>query len=446
MDLITLDFETLYDQEYSLRKLTTEQYIRDPRFEVIGFAIKINDGETEWFSGDKERTARRLWDFDWSDAALLAQNTMFDAGILSFVFGIHPKRMIDTMSMGRAALGVDVSVSLENLAKHYGVGAKGTEVLNAIGKRRTDFTPEELARYGEYCINDVELTYEVYHRMIQDGFPLAEMKLIDMTLRMFTEPRLVLDTELLKQHLQEVRTAKRQHLVNTLEAIGKPDLAALAMMDGESSEPIQKALRSNDQFAQLLESLGVPAPTKVSATTGKTTWAFAKTDDGFRALQDHPDPRVQSVVAARLGVKTTLEETRTERFIEMSARGKFPIPLKYAGARTYRWSGCLVADTVVTVYNIQNGVESKRIVDVLADDLVWDGTEFVAHDGVAFSGYQEVIEHDGIAGTPDHVVYTEQVGPCELHRASAQRYNIQTARSPDQDAVDAAIRFIRRGS
>lgn len=339
MDLITLDFESFYDPEYSLRKLTTEQYIRDPRFEVIGFAVKVNDGPTEWHTGDKEYIVRALSAIDWDNAALLCQNTAFDAGILSFIFGIQPKRLLDTMSMGRAALGVDVSVSLENLAKQYGVGVKGDEVIHAQGKRRTDFTPEELARYGQYCVNDVELTYAVYQQMIQNGFPLAELKLIDMTLRMFTDPRLHLDTELLKQHLQEVRAAKRKHLVNTLEAIGKPELAALAMMDGESSEPIQKALRSNDQFADLLESLGVPAPTKISQTTGKKTWAFAKTDDGFRALQEHPDVKVQAVVAARLGVKTTLEETRTERFIEMSARGKFPIPLKYAGARTYRWSG-----------------------------------------------------------------------------------------------------------
>lgn len=339
MDLITLDTETFYDNEYSLRKLTTEAYIRDPRFEVIGTAVKINDGPTEWFSGDMGQTARWLRRFNWDNSALLAQNTMFDAGILSFRFDIHPKRMLDTMCMGRAALGVDVSVSLQNLAKHYGVGVKGTEVQNALGKRREDFTPQELHRYGGYCINDAELTYDIYKRMIQDGFPLSELKLIDMTLRMFTQPKLILDTTLLKQHLKEVQDTKRQHLVNTLEAIGKPDLAAIALMDGESSEPIQKALRSNNQFAELLESLGVIPPTKVSPTTGKTTWAFAKTDDGLRALQEHEDPRVQAVVTARLGVKTTLEETRTERFIGMSTRGVFPIPLKYAGARTFRWSG-----------------------------------------------------------------------------------------------------------
>ena len=43
MDLITIDFETYYDQEYSLSKLTTEEYVRDTRFEVIGVAIKVNN-------------------------------------------------------------------------------------------------------------------------------------------------------------------------------------------------------------------------------------------------------------------------------------------------------------------------------------------------------------------------------------------------------------------
>ena len=31
MDLITVDFETYYDKDFSLRKVTTEAYIRDPQ-------------------------------------------------------------------------------------------------------------------------------------------------------------------------------------------------------------------------------------------------------------------------------------------------------------------------------------------------------------------------------------------------------------------------------
>jgi len=339
MDLITLDFETLYSQQYSLSKMTTEAYIRDEQFEVIGVAVKVNDGDTVWFSGTKEQTGEWLAQFDWKRSALLAQNTMFDAGIISFVFGIHPKRMLDTMCMGRAALGVDVSVSLANLAKHYAVGEKGTEVLQAIGKRRNDFTPTDLHQYGQYCINDVELTYAIFNKMMADEFPLEELQLIDMTLRMFTKPTLYLDTALLEQHLINVREAKQQHIINTLRAVGREDIAAVAAVSGTDHEAVQKTLRSNDQFAALLEHLGVVPPQKTSPATGKLTWAFAKTDEGFRALADHEDERVQAVVAARIGVKTTLEESRTERFIDMGTRGVFPIPLKYAGARTFRWAG-----------------------------------------------------------------------------------------------------------
>lgn len=51
MDLITLDMETYYDRQYSLSKLTTEEYIRDPRFSVIGVSTKINDEPTQWVTG-----------------------------------------------------------------------------------------------------------------------------------------------------------------------------------------------------------------------------------------------------------------------------------------------------------------------------------------------------------------------------------------------------------
>jgi DNA polymerase len=107
----------------------------------------------------------------------------------------------------------------------------------------------------------------------------------------------------------------------------------------QGTEGIKKLLMSNDKFAQALLDLGVTPPTKVSPTTKKTAWAFAKTDEAFKELADHPNPDVQALVAARLGNKTTLEETRTERFIDMATRGAFPVPLRYYGAHSGRWSG-----------------------------------------------------------------------------------------------------------
>ena len=55
MDLITIDFETYYDRDFSLSKITTEEYIRSDLFEVIGVSVKVNNEETEWASGTNEQ-------------------------------------------------------------------------------------------------------------------------------------------------------------------------------------------------------------------------------------------------------------------------------------------------------------------------------------------------------------------------------------------------------
>ena len=318
MPLITIDLETFYDPDFSLSKMTTEEYIRDPRFEVIGAAVSVDGSIPEWFSGTHEEIADWLNQFDWKNSLVLAHNTQFDGAILSWKFGINPKGWLDTLCMARAIHGVDASASLKALAERYQIGVKGDEVINALGKRRVDFSVADLARYGAYCVNDVSLTHALFSRML-DGFPTGELKVIDLTLRMFINPVLELNLPLLESHLESVKDKKAK-------------LLAAVSADRES-------LMSNDKFAELLTKLGVQPPTKISARTGKEAWAFAKTDENFKELLNHPDPRVQTLVGARLGTKTTLEETRTQRFIDISLRGALPVPIKYYAAHTGRWGG-----------------------------------------------------------------------------------------------------------
>lgn len=318
MQIVTIDFETYYDKDFSLSKITTEEYIRDPRFEVIGVAVKVGDYSVDWISGTHAEIRKSLQSIDWSNKAVLAHNTMFDGAILSWLFGVRPKVLLDTLCMARATHGVEVGGSLKALTEKYSIGEKGTEVLNALGKRRLDFSEEELENYGNYCKNDVELTYKLFG-ILSEKFPKAELKVIDATLRMFTEPVLELDVPLLQQHLQDVKDKKEK-------------LLSMAATERD-------ALMSNDKFAELLKSCGVVPPTKMSPRTQKLTWAFAKTDEEFKELLEHPDPQVQALVAARLGTKTTLEETRTERFIAIGSRGAMPVPLRYYAAHTGRWGG-----------------------------------------------------------------------------------------------------------
>ena len=317
--IVTIDMETHYDQHYSLSKMTTEQYVRDPRFEIIGVGVKMDDHPTDWYSGDDFGSFLRS--MDYSDKAILCHNTAFDGAILSWHFGIKPKLWLDTLSMARPLHKIEVGGSLKALAEFYNLGAKGDEVVHAKGKRRADFTPEELDRYASYCVQDVDLTYALFKKL-RPQLSARELVEIDLTLRMYTEPVIELDTTRLQQHLDAVKAKKA---------------ALLDKLGGE--EKAKSILMSNPKFAALLDALGVTPPTKISPKTGKAAYAFAKTDKGMTDLLTHESAAVRAVAEARMGVKSTIEETRTEALMGVAERGRLPIMLNYYGAHTGRFSG-----------------------------------------------------------------------------------------------------------
>jgi len=321
MDIVTIDFETYYAKDFTLSKMTTEAYIRDDRFEVIGVSVKVNDNPGDWYTGGDP--GGFLNSLDYTDKAILCHNTAFDGAILSWLYGIKPKFWFDTLSMAQPNHAVTVGGSLKNLVAKFHLGEKGTEVVDAFGKRRKDFTPAQMAAYGKYCINDSELTYKLFKKL-KVGFPVSELMVIDQTIRMYTEPVLELDRFALERHLAEEKSRK-QTLLNKL---GNGDPAAA-----------KKVLMSNPKFAELLTQLGATVPMKISPTTGKETFAFAKTDLGLLDLMEHPNPAVAAVTEVRLGVKSTIEETRTQRLIDVSKRGPLPIMLKYYAAHTGRFGG-----------------------------------------------------------------------------------------------------------
>jgi len=336
--LVTCDLETFYSKDFSLTKSTTEEYVRSPQFETIGISLKLDDNPAIWVP--QPRVDKVLRKTDWSDKLVICQNTAFDGAILNWRYDVNPLLWIDIMGMSRALFPHERSHSLKSQAERMGVGVKGNEVAKAIGMRYKDFSELDLAVYGNYCCNDSDLTKLLFDKYMAMGFPKIELRLLDLTLRMFIDPVLVLDEPMLRKHLSEVQDRKQalmESVRDTMLATADPDYVHAIFSDGMAG--IKKLLMSNDKFAALLSSYGVVPPTKISPTTGKVAFAFAKTDEGLKALQESTDERVQTIVAARLGNKSTLEETRTQRFIEMAQRGKFPVPLRYYGAHSGRWSG-----------------------------------------------------------------------------------------------------------
>ena len=341
--IICIDFETRWSKtEYTLTKLTTEEYIRDERFKAFGLCYYwLNDDyeTTTWVT--HEDIPAFLGDIDWSRTAVLAHNAQFDVAILSWVYGVRPVFIFDSLSMARALRGVESGNSLAQLAKDFGLPPKGEAVHSTDGL--SELTEEIENELADYCAHDVFLCVEVFQRLVK-GYPRKELQLIDLTLKMFTEPKLLLDPEMLSDAVDEEREQRE---------------ALLARLEVEDS-----ALASNPKFAGLLESLGCDVPYKVSKTTGQKTFALSKKDAHFQALLNSERDDVRLLCEARLRVKSTLERTRAQRFLDISRRGTLPVPLNYYGAHTGRWSAS--KGSGINMQNMKRGSFLRK--SILAPD------------------------------------------------------------------------------
>lgn len=326
MQLAVVDFETFYGGDYSLSKMSTEDYVTDPRFEVIGVGVKLGDAPTVSFSGTLKETGSWLRGMGVRDCCVIAHNAMFDGLILQHHFGFIPKKLICTMAMARPFLRpFSRSISLDSCAKLLTLPTqKGDTVMKMQGRTRMSLTKQELEEYMSYCRNDCDVERQLFDILVK-RFPRQELDIIDMTLRMYLQPRFELDADILAAHLGKVRAEKEQMM------------AALMMQD-----VTPKMLRSNNQFAELLARNGVQVPMKFSQTTGERTFALNKSDPGFKQLEEDyaDDPFISALLTARIGAKSTIEETRSARLLGIANRhGRLRIPLAYYAAHTGRYGG-----------------------------------------------------------------------------------------------------------
>ena len=339
---IGLDFETYYDDEYTLKKLQTAQYILDPRFEIIGVSVKLGEGiAAQWITGSSEQIKDKLLELvpDWSSKRVVAHNARFDASILEWRLGVKAGGYFCTMVASRPFfVPYTGSQSLAAIAAYLRLGTKGDAVVAAKGKHRSAFSEAEMKAYGAYSCNDTELAWGIRNRLMPI-MPEDEQITVDLTIRKYVRPRLMLDVTALTQRKGE------------LEKENEDLLAKLQKTYGVSAGDI----RSRETFAHLLNDHGASPPTKFNAT-GESTYAFAKTDPAFKALLAHPRAEVRELVAAKMKLSSTIEHARTVRLIDLAAHtlGRLPVPLVYYGAHTGRLSG----DEKINLQNPQK-VEMK---------------------------------------------------------------------------------------
>lgn len=347
MNYLTLDSETYYDKEYSLSKkgMTTQAYIMSPKFEVLMASVKWGDGETQVVEAPD--LPAFFASVDWAQTAVVNHNSIFDLSILWWRYGYRPALAIDTMSMAQC-LGVPLLTGSASLAKcvqllqeaGYELPSKGSEVVNALGKRRGDFTPAQWEAYKQYCKTDTDITWFLF-KVLKQYVSDDELAYQDIILRCYTEPRLKVHVPTVEYELARCRAYKAGQLAQVCEQLGC------------TQDNLAGVLRSNDKFAALLKAMGgiteaemeqgaqgsFIIPTKVSATTGKVTWAFGKTDLGFKELCENELPFVQALCQARLAAKSSIDETRCEKFLGYASYGFLPMGYKIGGAHTNRMSG-----------------------------------------------------------------------------------------------------------
>ena len=468
MNYLTLDFETYYDKEYSLSKkgMTTQDYIMSPKFEVLMASVKWGDGETQVVEAPD--LPAFFASVDWTQTAVVNHNSVFDLSILWWRYGYRPALAIDTMSLAQC-LGVPLLTGSASLAKcvqllqeaGYELPSKGGEVVNALGKHRKDFTPAQWEAYKQYCKTDTDITWYLF-KVLRQLVPDDELAYQDIILRCYTEPRLKVHVPTVEYELARCRAYKAGQLAQVCEQLGC------------TQDNLAGVLRSNDKFAALLKAMGgiteaemeqgaqgsFIIPTKVSATTGKVTWAFGKTDLGFKELCENELPFVQALCQARLAAKSSIDETRCEKFLGYASYGFLPMGYKIGGAHTNRMSGgsagsanmqnlpsgrregqsdllrrSIIANDGQVIVNydasqiecvaagglVLTDTGLKPIEHISIDDLLWDGIEWVEHDGVVMKGIKDVITYSGITATPDHIVYTECGRAIPFGQAAAER-------------------------
>lgn len=329
---IVIDFECYYSKDYTLTKLNVIEYVMHPDFEVVGFSFSTDGVKRRWVTGDKETIRQALLKLQLHRRRVVAHNAFFEAAIIEWVFDIHPLEWFCTMMGARPFVQPFTgSVSLATCADHLGLPTKGAEVVEFKGKRRKDFDTDELKRYALYCSNDVSLTWGVY-QYIMARMPVEEQTMLHLTVEKFVRSRLSLDRSKLEEAFKEVDIEE-----------GKAELTLAAL----NLKRID--VTSNPRFAAALRNAGVTdPPVKTSPTTGKETYAFAKRDPEFIALRTHPNVVVQQLVEARLLLKSSIERTRIEQFLQLlNLTGCLPVPLMYYGAHTGRFAGMMG-------FNLQN--------------------------------------------------------------------------------------------
>lgn len=352
--LLAFDFETFYSVSYTLKKMSTTLYILDEQFKVHGVGVTYDNQPTKYLYTPID-IAEFFADIDWKHTAILAHHTHFDGLILARHYGYTPAFYLDTLSMARPILMNTIkSLDIDTIAKFFNVGGKTKGLDNTKGKR--ELTDQEQQDLGNYCINDVHMMIDIFILLLPH-FPQFEMEIIDWHIRMYVEGEFIIDKALAKQESINIQKRKKA-IFHTIRNSFQPELR-------DSDLDTLTILRSADKFASVLQYNNITPPLKISKTTGKQAYAFAKSDIDFMAFATKSITH-KLLFEARVESKSDTAINKVKLLDTFGNHPPMPLYLNYWKATTGRTTG----GDKIQVQNFTRGGNARKCLTALKNNLI----------------------------------------------------------------------------
>lgn len=402
-DVIVLDFETYFDSEYSLAKMSTIEYITDKRFDLLGLAVKDVSASRSRFIAPKnvEETVKSI---PYNEVTIVCHNFKVEAGILKFKYGIDIPYLIDTLDLSRHVEARDRH-DLAHLAGKYDLSTpKGNALDNLKGVYWKDLGFTQKLALQNYAINDVQLEWELFCKLLPKlSNPQFEIPFMAHNRKLYLKPKFVIKKKKAKALIQAMDS----------EIEDKVKLTNLT----------RKGISGNKSFcATLQDALGnEPIPTK-PGSVGPIP-ALAKDDPQAKELAAHKIEDVRNLMNARLAVKSwPLHIRRVERLLNQSQAigGRLPIPLNYCGAHTSRPTG----GEKINVLNFgSRGNKLMKMTKSLLEAptnhkvVTYDSSQIEARWVAYMAGQEDLLNQFATGGDP-YVDFASSIFHTKLRKAS----------------------------
>jgi DNA polymerase len=214
-DVLILDFETYWDKDYSLKNLSTVEYVKDKRFEIMGLGAGAPSQQIAPTFFLPDQVQDFLDSVDWDNTTIVGQYLFFDGLILREHFGIIPHFTVDIRDLAKFWDARDKH-SLEYMAKQFGAPKPKGDNQWSKGSHWSDMTDIQRQLLADYCKTDVEIESYLFQKLLPlISNPDKELRLATHCLHAFLEPNIEINFEL----GEELKEKMEQEMLKTIDGL-----------------------------------------------------------------------------------------------------------------------------------------------------------------------------------------------------------------------------------